>query len=73
VNEIGIMFGAMGSVVLILLGWNIWLEIRIRSMQASVYEVQLQKSFADIQARNKRLSNAELDDLLAKDLSGDKT
>lgn len=59
--------------VLVLFFWVIWLEIRVRSMQYSIYEQRLKISYQAIQTKNKSLSDSELNALLDSDIRGNKT
>lgn len=65
--------GAAFGVALVLIGWNAYLEIRLRHVQEDLFEQRRQSSYERISARTKVLSDSELDALLSKDLGGPAT
>lgn len=52
--------------------WSIFAEVRIQSLRSEMASLKQGKKDAEIDDRTKRLSDAELDALVSKDLGGTK-
>jgi hypothetical protein len=63
-------FGAGLGLALFIVGWITWMEIRFRNLQSQLLVSQEEVKDAEIEAKDRALSPAELDALLTKELGG---